>query len=328
MWSLTKVWTVLGIALLCMIVAGQCLLTVHYDTEVDGWYEDGSVHYSFVADYTTNYSVVSLDNGDMAPSTDYIACYDTDHVWYISDGAVENALTHLDESMSKNGLALTVLSSADVTAIMESELTSGEEITTCVIFLTGSLPAEMYDGTDDCTFIQWLSQGGRIVWGNGPLGSTISLHDRMEYVEDFSTIMFGTEDAVCQRACFDTTVHAGGLSDLLRVYYTECSFGIRIGIQEDQIHLDNSVDGYAAVTLMRYHGGTGQMVVFGGQVNHLSTDYVTQVLISGITYDTVVIDRDMGVASKASGELMAGENPTLVVTLGLMDDFITRSYRP
>lgn len=318
---------VLTAILAVMIVVGPFFMNMEHRSEIRAHSDGDMAHFSFDTDYVTHYSAVTLDNGEMDPTNRYIACYDENHIWLSSNNHIQNALDHLVASMEKSGLELDIMDSGTVSDLMKSEYNSGRT-TTCVIFLTGSLPHELYNGTEDCCIIDWLSIGGRIIWGNGPIGKYMSSEDGLDEITGYSELLFDAEDAINTRECFDTSVYEGGLSDLIKTYYTDCSYGIRIDVSDDLLYLDNQVDGYAAVAIVKYHGGSGQITVFGGNVNHLATSYVTQVILSGITYDTVVLDSETGVSKSASGalEIIDGRT-TLIVTIGLLEDYITKTFR-
>lgn len=322
-----NVTIVCGSALVLMIVLGQILLPLGHTTEIDVEY-DGSINFTIDTDYSTYYSAVSLDNGDVPPSSRYIALFDDGHEWFVSDSYIDNALSHLEKSMSDAGLDMEIMETDDVRDVMNGGPEHGQGVTT-IIFMTGSLPSELYDGTEDCLLIEWLEKGGNIVWANGPIGKYVSTSVECVDIGDRSSLLFGVEGAVkdSDGACFDTGLYTDSISDLLRVYYSECTNGIEMGLQEDQLTLDYQVDGYGATTLMRYWDGTGMLTVFGGAVDHHYVPYVTQILLSGITYDTVVIDHVTGIGDHASGTLIAGDRPTAFITLGMISDYISKVYR-
>lgn len=319
--------SVLGVVVLALIIlAGQGLLTTfNGDATISATLSDNQVEFSFESGYVTNYSAVALDNGEGGMPERYVACFDEDHEWFQPDGYIENTLTHLRDSMAKYGLVLEILGTDETTDILQAEVSAGESVTK-VIFMTGSLPQELYNGTEDCTFIQWLSIGGNVVWGNGPIGMFISTAEGLDYVDSASVLLFGEAGAInfaTENVSDNGVVYEHGLSNIIRCYYSDVTYGIRIGVLSEQLFLDYNHDGYAAVSITKYHAGSGSMTVFGGTVDNNTEDYVTQVLSSGLTYETKVLDYEIGKSAGATGTLATpGDNIKVFVTLGLMNDNI------
>ncbi len=315
---------VVGIIILSGIVA----TSINYEgrTDMECSISGDSIEYSFQTNYQTHYSFVSLDNGTGSDIKRYVALYDDEHVWPIPTEWISNALTHLSEKLARGGINLEIKSTDEIIGIMVDEIEGGAG-NTKLIMMTGGLPVEIYNGTRECVFIDWMNSGGDLVWGNNTIGKYVCHAESTEHIVDADRIIFGMSGVTNTQSAYDEGRHDGSLADLLRIYYNNCSSGIREGMFEEFLSLGYSHDGYAAVSLMRFPGGDGNMTIFGGGVDHDTADYVAQTILSGINYQSKVIDYVMGHGSHASGTLEASEtNPSLVMTLGLMNDYITEAH--
>lgn len=312
-----------------MILAGQLLVDTYGTMDVNTEYNGELIDFNYSSSYNTHYSAISLDNGDIPPVERYIACYDAEHIWFVSNDYILNTLAHMTSAMSKYGLTLETMTTDRIMDVIRENL-AGNASSIAIVFMGGSLPIDLYNGSEDCLLIHWLESGGRIVWGNGPIGGYISYESECIEQDNAGKILFDSEDAVNNQSgeLFDNNgIYTGKISDVFRMYFSECTYGIKGGINADQLVMDYQVDGYYATTITKYHGGSGIMYVFGGHVNHLNVDYIVQVLASGLTYKSEIIDFQYGMSSTISGKLKAClERPTLFITFGLMNDYSGRLY--
>lgn len=320
-----------ALALLVIIVAGQFCINLNVKTEYSVGYGPDGVSYDIDLGYVSNYSVVTFDDGGLGRNSEFVFCFDHEHVWYKSDDFIQNTLDHLARDMEERGLTLTVMDTKGVVNLMESDVDSGSSDTT-VIFMTGSFPFEIYNGEEGCHLTEWLGIGGDLVWGSGPIGFNISTETECVPAEnDPGTVLFGVEGAVNngESRTFDNVSYTGGLADMFRLYFSETTWGVQTGVSEDQLVTEYQTNGHSALSVTRYHGGSGSITVFGGDVDNNVTSYVAQFLASGLGYSSEITDYQMGIGKQASGTLKAPASNTVVfLSIGLMNDNIVlyRNY--
>ncbi len=315
------------VAIAIVAISGQTFMTGGVDRLVHHAQlsEDG-IDYSFSSSYVTNWTAISMDNGDVDRAIYYVACYDDDHEWYMSDSFVTMVLGHLSTDLSKYGISLIIADATSVTSIMSREI--AEDTFQCnIIFLTGSFPLEIYNGTEDSLLFSWLEKGGKMTFANGPIGKYVSNENGLDTVEGFSTLFFGTDavnDAVGN--VHDTRDHTGGIADLMSIYFNECTYGIRADAVDECLTTEYEQDGYYAVAFVRYHSGFGNITVFGGTVDNNSTSYMAQALASGLNYSSEIVDSAEGYGKEWSGNLTASDRPALFIYFGLVTDYTGRYY--
>ena len=313
------------VAIIAIILVGQLCMNMGVKNDYSLDYDGDVVMYEIDLGYVSNYSVVSFDDGGLGRNTNFIACYDQDHSWYKSFGYIGNTLEHLTKNMENRGLSIDILDTDSIKVLLESEIDNGESDTT-LVFVTGSFPEEIWDGTDESVLLEWLEIGGDLVWGSGPMGYYMSTDSECILVEnDPGTVFFGVEGAVnnSDNRVRDNTYYAEGLSEIFRLYYSETTWGVEIGITDDQLVTEYEVDGYAALSSTKYCGGSGSITVFGGDVDNNTASYMAQYMASGLGYCSTIIDYHIGVAQNASGTLKVSEtDPAIFLSIGLMNDNI------
>ncbi len=142
---------------------------------------------------------------------------------------------------------------------------------------------------------------------------------------DPGTMLFGVEGAInnSDTRVRDNTYYAEGLSELFRLYYSEATWGVKVGVSEDQLVTEYEIDGYAALSVTKFYDGSGSITVFGGDVDNNTASYMAQYMASGLGYCSEIVDYHIGVTNNTSGTLEAStSNPVVFLSLGLMNDNI------
>lgn len=320
--------TVIGaVAILAMVIIGQFCMHMDVRTECTLNHSDDGISFEIDLGYVSNYSVVSFDDGGIGRNQKFVACFDYEHVWYKSNYYIENTLQHLENDMAERGLDLMVIETDSVVKIMNSEIDNAMSDTT-IIFMTGSFPEEIWNGSDESTIVKWLEIGGNLVWGSGPMGFNISTDKECVKLDvDPGLVFYNVNGAVnnSEGRTYDNTLYPEGIADLFRIYFSETTWGIMSGVSDDQLVTEYNIDGYAAVSVTKYYNGSGSIVVFGGDVDNNLTGYVAQFLASGLGYCSEIVDYEIGIGKHASGTLESSDsNAVAFLTLGLMSDNIVQ----
>ncbi len=316
---------------LVVIVVGEIttygINPYHCGVEV---HRDGpTAQYSFDTNVNITYSCVSMDNSSNSVEK-YYAYYDEDvaSAYYRPD--VHDALQYLKTMLVKFGINLLFIDTAELTDIMETEDVSG-----AIVIATGKLPDTVYTGNSTDPIFGWLSAGGMMYWIGGSFGSEYFDSSLVTHaVADADTLFFGTSDVIRDRVegdgpVFDDSLVGGSLTDMTHQYYNECTYGVDVSkLTDPYVTTDYNYEGYYATAFVKYHGGSGALVIFGGGLNKyvVGPDVaqpVAQTIASRMTYDTVIIDYVAGGNAKgASGEVQCNSTPTDVFVFLTNGDFI------
>ncbi len=297
--------TVFTILVVCVIL-GQVLLGASpYERTISAERDGDKAVYEIDTNIYSDYAAMVLAS-DIDYSLDsYVICYDDLRPWFASSDRINGAITYLIESLERNGRTASVLNVDDISSLMEKDISS-DSFRTGVIFVTGSLPNEIYNGTTGIIF-DWLAGGGVMYWGNGPLGKYVSIagEESLKVVEDHDTLFFGKEDITRDEksSVFDRRIEYEGLADIMCMLFNECTYGVNSSLLENSLDFGFNYRSYQSVTLTKYHDGNGMMVVFGGDITVDTALYAAQVIVSGINYSTSLYDFERGQAKSVKGEL-------------------------
>lgn len=294
---------------LLIIVAGEALIYAvpHHDISAEAIRNGDVAEYSFDTDLNIAYQVVSMDNSTNK-TTRYVAFYDENYTAYYRPDVLPS-IEWLQKCMLKNSMELTIVNLEELNTLV---LTNDTE--TAVIFATGILPYSIYKGSPDDPIFQWLENGGMMYWLGNSLGAEYFDENSIKHkVENSDMLFYGSSDVTREHdfkegSVFNNDMVEGSLSDLTRQYYNECTFGLDVSkLSTEYLTLDYNLEGYYAVTFMKYHSGSGTLVVFGGGLNKyaIGADVamtVAQTLACRTTYDSTIVDYVYGDNAKgASG---------------------------
>lgn len=290
--------------ILILLVVGQAM-TYHnpYKTDIDSYVDDG-LEYDIYTNYGTQYSALSLNNGNIQCDKFY-AYYDRSYSTVISFENQMNGINSIKKELETRGFTLEMIDADELLSLMELEI-SGSTFNSGVIFLGGSMPSNIYDGTEDSKIVEWLKEGGIMYWTGESFGRYYSekLPSEPIPVEDSDMIFFGVNNVVRDTSggrVFDRTMD-DGLTTILSMYYNECTFGANTSLLTEGTYLSFSYnyEGYSAVSMMKMNEGSGMICIFGGYVTGNMSPSIAQTIASGITYETTIIDHEKGTKTEGT----------------------------
>ncbi|MDR1690859.1 MAG: hypothetical protein LBR42_03315 [Candidatus Methanoplasma sp.] len=292
--------------LIASTLVGQVLLNVSpYNRTLNGDRDGDLALYDIDSNIYSDYAAMAFVSQQNYGITDYVICYGDDRIWFASPEKIDQSVLHLKRSLQRCSIQASVIGVEETLLLMQDSI-ENNSFSTAIIFVTGSLPNEIYD-KENPLILEWLSAGGVMYWGNGPIGKYVSTigEDELGEIHDYNLLFFGKEDVIrCDvRNVFDRDPPYEGLADVMRMLFNECTNGIDNSLLENSIDFGFEHESFKSVTLTKYHDGTGMIVVFGGTLNVNNALYASQVIASGINYSSVMIDFERGEAKSVSGEL-------------------------
>lgn len=326
-----KMVIVIGVSIIAVLLMGQVLLAATpYYRNISSELNGDTVTYDIDTNIYSDYAAVTLTSEIDYGLENYIICYDDTHLWFTGYGLIQESIEHLTRFMEINGLTVYIMTSKEVAALMSSNI-SENSFKTGVIFVTGSLPAEIY-GNDSSLLIDWLSAGGVIYWGGGPIGKYVSysVDDELEIMQDYDLLLFGEEDVVrdSNSKKFNRNLEGNELANIMYMLFNECTYGIDNSSLENSLDFGFAYEQFKSVTLTKFHDGAGMIVVFGGSINADTSLYVMQVIASGMDYSSSVTDYEKGTGKSASGVLSINEYGInrLFVYVGSIQGIVSKTF--
>jgi len=177
-----------------------------------------------------------------------------------------------------------------------------------VFFVSGNLPDTVYDGTDSCTFVQWLDAGGRVYWTGPEIGRYISSQDG---IRDLGKGLFN--GMVCEDDVYG--YNHSQMYEYTKIRYDDCLYGLSSDVPDSLPLGYVTDDGHSAVTVAKLKASS--VTVFGGNV--AVTDNVSQVLtdrtfcaeivVSGLTYGSKGLEHGEGTLN-GNAEIVIKADPS------------------
>jgi len=311
-----KIGAVTIAAFIALILLGQMITyTDTYHSEFSAERNGSVISYNINSNLSLNYTAVALDNGDLYQIERYVAFYDESYPMFDDAEDVKDSIKWLQHNLEKYNIDLEM---ADADEILD--VVSGLDTKTAIVFATGTLPSEIYDGTSSSPIFDWLKAGGVMYWIGGKIGYTYAERETSELKEvpDKELLFFGNNDVIREETekVYARNLIEGSLTDVAGIYFNEYTNGIDTSkLTGPFMSLDYSEDGYSSVVFAKYYDGDGMICNLGGILNHDTAHTAAQTIAPGLTHVSAVVDHCTGQISKnPSGELqtVAGKTDVFI----------------
>ena len=286
-----------------IILIGQSMIYVanpyHCDMHVE---RIGSeVEVQIDTNYSLGYTINSLRTDSMSYIESYAIFYDESYPVNGDLAAILDAIKRLQLCFSNDNTPTSIINATDLQKMM-----SDGKKSTAILFMTGTLPEDVYNGSSSSLILTWLENGGIMYWLHGKLGTSYAQRDgELKYVEDSDQLFFGNNNVIngFTDHVFTKNLVDDSLTYRLGIYYGETTNGVDCSrLTSPYLALDYNDGTYSAVTLIKYFNGDGIIGVFGGELKYegvptSSMASVAQTIVSKLSYDTTLIDYRTGSGS-------------------------------
>ncbi|MCL1811772.1 MAG: hypothetical protein FWG41_06140 [Methanomassiliicoccaceae archaeon] len=318
--------TVIAIVLCLAVVFGEFIAyspgmhTYSAEAERNG----DSVDFQITSSVSSVYSAVAFDNGGYAaPLTIYI--YKDESYYEFMDEAVDSAgISPVDIGHAADQMVLLLGSKG----IMDSHICDSSELAELMaedgrskglVVLSYALPESIYSGNAADPLFRWLSEGGSLYWLGGPIGRFYTTDEELVVVDDNQELFFG-------KKCINpggtdiafSVIDGDGLTDGLYLKWNRVAFALNTDGIPGAKAIGFSQDGYSSVSMVPYGGG--MVCVFGGACNRNLYDDATQVIASGVSCYSEVIEIKTGTVNRTVHDSIDtqgyGGNIVLYVSIG------------
>jgi len=306
---------IIAIIFIALVIGGEMIIatSTHDDFSCEIRAEGGSIIIDVDADGSHQLNAISMNGSYGRPDKVYIY-YDATYESEYDDVQVAVGARPLSESyyvkMVKESLRvrdITDVEFVDAESIADVVASDGRDI--AIVFVSGTFPDTIYDGTSDSQIIRWIESGGRLYWVGNIIGKYISHQDSVESVDNGTTLFLGSEcidDEIVDS--FDKYLD-NGLTEALSIINNRTRYSVIV----DKLPSDSVYNAFGYTDGERYstiliEKGDGCIAIFGGVYTDYQRIDLAQVIASGISPDTEIVDSYEGPThGKASVSLMIGE---------------------
>ena len=318
-----------------IILGGEAYV---YCNDWDGMYE---VRFSgnevtISADSSVVYDIVAIDNGALERPSKIVLYFDPAHGEALDKTHHATGGTYLDQEyyisqlriqLEYRGTDTVTLDAEGLRDMMASAVESGK-CDQSVIMVSGAIPDTVYHGQETDQIVRWLDMGGRIYWTGGIIGQYASSSDGT--VEDLGadrqSLFFG---AVCQNpeesygldetdAGWKDALCLAGNGTMYAVDPTKTGSSLPMGFT-DGVHSSICLVGT----------GSGMVCVFGGVLSNDQRSDMAQVVSSGVTDRSVLVDHIHGSVTRTTVKETAdvGDSPGNIVIYAYLGGYFTVNGR-
>lgn len=306
-------------------IAGQAIVyggdAYRFDAVAE--FGENNVMVDIDTNYALEYSILSLRSDSTFGVSSYAIWCDEAYPVIGDLDAIRDCIHRLQLYFTNSNSSLDIITTDELTRIVASGDTS-----TAVLFITGTLPSSIYTGNQSDPIFDWLAVGGVMYWLSEKIGHSYAEkglpHTTQVYGSDI--LFFGATDVVRAESneVYTRNIESGSVTSKLGIYYGEVTNGIDCSrLTTPYLALDCNDGTYSAATFIQYHGGTGAVCVFGGHIKHEDVPTsvmasVTQAVVSGVSYDTMILDNRTG-SGDASFNLHSDDSSYVYVYVGEMN---------
>ena len=296
--------TVIALVACALVLVGEVVVYSQgaFGYSADADFDASSVSYSITVSGDKVYSAVLTENS--VPCSRLYIYADTEYLEHyedVRDSGVRKkdmayTIDQLVKSLGMRGSPQIEIREKDTLATrMSSDL--GNANGKGLLVLSYALPSEVYTGNAGDLLMKWISAGGKLYWCGGEIGRYYTENGTLKTVEGNQELFFGKK---CVNTGKDVVAYskidAGGLTDALSLKCNNVRFGLDTSVLTGAASMGYSQNGYSSVSSVKY--GSGIVCVIAGDYDYNQRDDIAQIISSGITCDTKVLDIDNGSAGR------------------------------
>jgi len=298
---------ILSIILCTTIIFGEIVVYAvnPFSCDADVEWEDDEVNYSVTASVVDTYSVILMDNGNVAaPKTLYIYVDERYDKFY--GDLDDETIQYIDTEHH----SLQLMNLLKIRGLNDVHLIRGDEIdeimkdehpqTKGLLVMSFFLPASVYDGTASSPLLKWIEAGGLLYWTGSEAGGYYVLEDELKRVTGNQLLLFGEE-------CINTSevdiiqpqMDTDDLTEALALKWNRIRYGLDVSNIPGSLSMGFTYDGYSSVAMVPR--GDGMICVIGGtSIDRIKCDDIAQVISSGITCSTNVLEIGHGTVKRGT----------------------------
>ena len=323
--------------MLCaVVIAGEFMAygpNVH-NYSADAERNGSTVDISVSTSGSDTYSAIVMDNGTHPAMTQLYIYSDIRYDEFFDDASdfikmkklnFNYTVDQIIRTLSVRGFdKISVLYDKELLEAMESDITG--PVSKGLLLLSYGLPESIYSGSPDDVLFKWIEQGGFVYSMSSPLGMFYHSDDGLVTVDDFQDLFFGKEcmNPVVESVMSTTDIAHGvidgnGLTKALALKWNRIQYALDVSSISGAFAMGFSEGNYSTVSMVPF--GSGMICVLGGIYDRQQCDDFSQIIASGVSCYTQVIEIHQGSFTRESvnlhSDIPAGmTNVSVFVSIG------------
>lgn len=261
----------IAIVLVTVLLMGEALAYAFnpYSHNSDVEIDDSGISYTIETPGSWEYDIIILDNGDV-PKLNELIMLSTGGIYF----------ERIETELAIRGFY-------DVRMMDPSEIgeMTDHPLGKAILIPYGPIPEELYSGETTDFLVRWLEEGGTVYWfGCVPDGG---------YDYDLSLLGLSEDDFWSDESSEDYKASASPFCKSLKLRNHFMGYGLNADIGTPLAFVSES--GFSSITSMKVLNGT--MVIFAGGHSYENSMDCAQIITSGITHDTIIVEHQEGTIS-------------------------------
>ena len=298
---------ILAIFLCAALVIGEVFTyginTHSFDAKAE--FSSGTLDYSVSSSGSDTYSVVLLDDNNVAPIKKlYIYVNEDYDRYYRSLGEDKTCYFEQQYFSEQIKKSLALRGFYDVTLLNTKELIDliddpASDPKGKGLFVSSySLPSEIYSGNTTDSLMKWIYDGGSLYWSSSEIGKYYTDSNGLHEVANNQVLFFGKECVNTGKLEHATSVVDNGFKDALTLLNSGLRFTLNTDGIPDSLSIGYCEEGYSSISFVKHGNGmvcvVGAMFI-GGQFEIIPLiNDLSQIIASGTTYASEIIDLAKG----------------------------------
>ncbi len=310
---------IIAAVLIAVLLIGEVFTyCVHEEYSVGAERTSDGMDWNIRTTGSNTYNILVLDNGTAQTQKTYYFYLDESYGHTSVPGkqpvgskalVPEEYLSTLEKELNTRGINDILYVDATSLAELISDHSRSKEI--ALIMVSGSIPDTVYTASGGLA--KWVRSGGTLYWAGGIIGeyeshndgSATHLTNGPQKIIGYDCVnpqhSDGDKDAgLVDKVITDNRLQeALGLTSNCVLYSVDSS---RLGSSVGHLSLGFTDGKYASITYIQ--SGSGQVCVIGGDLTHQQNSDMSQIIASGLCYNSTVIAFEDGtVGSNAGGSI-------------------------
>jgi hypothetical protein len=278
------------------VVIGQALtyyaMPNRYDASADASGSD--VTYTVSTNSSVTYTVLAYD--DAKEIERLFIYYDEGYAAYgVTHAGLDRFIRQTIAELGVRGFTSEI---SIVNAVELRDALDDRKDGDAVLVTSGVLPVTVYSDTENKMF-KWVEDGGSLYWIGYAIGALYADgKDLFDAASSYQSDIFGADDCILMDAATSTARSADPLSAGLLLNNNNLIYGLNVDAVNDDAgvlvarSLGFEHEGYSSVSL--FEKGNGLICVLGGMPGGEERISVTQLISSGVTFLSDLIDSTGG----------------------------------
>ena len=295
---------VLATILIAVVLIGEVIVITSDRTSygADVVFSNGSAEYSVSISGSDVYDVVLLDRNGSTPVTSLAIFVDerydefadqAEGLRYYIDSA--HMAQQISLALSNRGFdAVTECNSSGLLSFLEQTISNPSGYG--LIVTSFALPSSVYTGDLGDLLLRWIQAGGTLYWVGSEVGRYFINGDSLVEVENSSVLLFGTDCINENGPRYAESVVDNKFTEALTLSGNDLLYALDVSDIPGALSMGYQADGYSTISMVPY--GSGEICVFSGDFDIDLIDDMGQVITSGVSCKTTIIDHRRGEAAR------------------------------